>query len=404
MLILGMGLGRCGTAKLQRLLNYQEGAYITHESMPRFPWDGVGGDACYTHHADNFRINLTKKRHAGDIARGWLEYVERALADFPTAKIIILQQDKEAVVANVAEFAHFALSGEDIGKATSDYYDYYYAKAEKYREAYPNNVLFLDAAQLDTMEGQARVFAFLGIENPHYVKSGQGEKGKGLPNILIATPNLGSINIHTALNIIRWSLSKKYNVHWYTPVNIVPQSRARCLCHQTFLESDCEYLFFLDAFIDAPEEAIDVLLQHDKPMVSVTAQTYKKDGCGDRILVPTSFTKKQDGNYYPYIGEGLTQVDITHCACTMIKRRVMEAVARPAFQFTHTGKFGVEGFGEDFYFSLKVAEAGFDIFNDYGLLSDHYQTVGTASINEMINRAKNESVHATFQAIRAGKC
>ncbi len=205
----------------------------------------------------------------------------------------------------------------------------------------------------------------------------------GKPKVFIATPNLGEIATGNVLNLLSWFGEGKYDLRWYAPQHVKPWDRARNLCHKAFLESDYDYLFFLDEHTVPPVDVIDRLLAHDVPVVSGTAQIFKRGA-----LIPMALRKDEDG-YRPHWGDGLERVDTTTLACTLIKKEVMERVKRPAFMFTQTDEWGIEGLSEDIFFAERVVDAGFEEYNDYGILCDHSIQTSSLPLNNLLTEASN---------------
>ena len=201
-------------------------------------------------------------------------------------------------------------------------------------------------------------------------------------------PNMGTLAVGHTDNLLRWFLSGKYRLTWTPVVGKAPHDRARNECHRLFLESECEYMLFLDADTVPPPSVIDHFLEADKDMISATVQTIQRHEDEPR-LIPVAFRwndeDPDDIGLKPYYGEGrVEKVDATTCACTLIKRRVMEAVGPRAFQFTYTDKFGTKGMGEDIFFCSLVSERGFEMFNHYGILCEHNHEVGMKCVNDLM--------------------
>ena len=200
------------------------------------------------------------------------------------------------------------------------------------------------------------------------------------PSIFIAIPNLGNIATDNAMNLLAWFASGRYGLKVFAPQNVRPWDRARNLCHRQFLSERYEYLFFLDANTIPHPSVLDRLLRHDLPMVAGVVQIWQEhlmpmsfrwDGLAKHFEDPASVDEVIGAGYKPHHGEGLQEVDVTTCACTLIKREVMERVRRPAFAFTHTDEFGTEGLSEDFYFCDGVRLAGYPIAVDFDAVCDH---------------------------------
>lgn len=205
------------------------------------------------------------------------------------------------------------------------------------------------------------------------------------PSIFLAVPNLGVVDTDISVLLLQWFLSGKYRLKYYPPKNVRPLDKARNLCHQEFLKENYNYLFFMDARVPPPVDVLDRLLNANKDMVSATVQTIQwyKD---EPRLVPIA-VRRSGEKYKPHFGEGIEEVDATTCACTLIKRRVMEGVGKRAFKHTMIDDWGVDGLSEDFYFCERVKKLGCQIWNDYGILCSHYKEVDTRTINSLMNIA-----------------
>lgn len=203
-------------------------------------------------------------------------------------------------------------------------------------------------------------------------------------------PNLGELAVGHTVNLIKWMPSGKYDILWFPLVGKAPLDRARNECHQAFLQSRYDYLFFLDADTVPPVEALDMLLMADVDMVSATVQTFKMHN-GEPRLDPVAYRwneeDPEDIGYKVYVGSGVDEVDVATLACTLIRRPVLEKVKIPAFQYQCLDKFGIDGYSEDFFFSRCVKEAGFKIHNHYGILCHHFKKFDCAVVNTLMINA-----------------
>lgn len=210
------------------------------------------------------------------------------------------------------------------------------------------------------------------------------------PSIFLAIPNLGVIDTDISVLLLQWFFSGKYRLKYFPPKNVRPLDKARNVCHQEFLKEDYDYLFFLDARVVPPFDVIDRLLKADKDMISATVQTIQSHE-GEPRLIPVALRMdEKDKGYKPYFGKGIEEVDVTTCACTLLKRKVMEEVGKQAFKHTMTDEEGVEGLSEDFYFSERVKRAGFRIWNDYTMLCSHFKDTDMRVINQLMQLAFKE--------------
>lgn len=130
------------------------------------------------------------------------------------------------------------------------------------------------------------------------------------------------------------------------------------------LGMDCTHLIFLDADMVYPPDTITKLLSHDKDIVG--ALTFRRWPDFEPLL----FTGE------PYkmtlidpIPEGLVKVTATGTGCLMINTKVLEVIKYPWFEFGRTDD--KKPVGEDINFCYKAGEAGFDVFVDTTVKTEH---------------------------------
>jgi hypothetical protein len=139
-----------------------------------------------------------------------------------------------------------------------------------------------------------------------------------------------------------------------------------------FLQTDCDYLLFLESDMAHPPDMIPRLLQHNLPVVG-GIQTFKQPPFQPMIYqykvekLPTEVDTQQDTGPYLAIEDWergkLIEVDGIATGCLMVKREVFERASRPWFTFA-------EG-TQDFYFCRRVHEAGYKIYCDTSIECGH---------------------------------
>jgi len=147
---------------------------------------------------------------------------------------------------------------------------------------------------------------------------------------------------------------------------------ARNVLVENFLKSDCTHLLFLDSDMVFPPDTIDLLLRHEKPVVSGLYFLRKK-------LYP-SFRFLKNGDYhssYEFPQNSLMKVDATGLGCILVKREVLEKISEqnkgePLFYTKYIEGSRTKVSGEDTVFCELVKKAGFEIYVDTGLLLGHY--------------------------------
>jgi len=238
------------------------------------------------------------------------------------------------------------------------------------------------------------------VEN--IIKTDLNDKTKDLPSIFIGQPSIGGIRPEHVMNVVGWFMSGKYRVAYHPVIGKIPHDAARNQLVADFLDDGTfDYMLFLDANTVASYDTLEKLLATDKDMVSATAQTFKVTSNNNKHIVPTSFRYNEEKGGYSYnFGIGIEEVDITHMACTLVKREVLEDISPPWFSFEFANKEGTLIVGEEFTFCRRVKEAGYKIFNRYDILSHHFVTVDTNMVNSVVVNTHNKAVASTVEAIK----
>lgn len=137
------------------------------------------------------------------------------------------------------------------------------------------------------------------------------------------------------------------------------------LCELT-LESDAEYLWFMDDDHAFSPDLLMKLLRHNEDLVMPVCLTRSAP------FAPVTFTERVgDDRYLPiYLPEqeeqGLVELVAGGCAGMLIHRNVLEAVDRPWFEY---------GFAsEDILFCNKAVDKGFALYCDLSARLGHITT------------------------------
>lgn len=187
-IIFGLGTGRCGTESLATLLNQQHNSFVTHE---RYRWR-LGWEHCESQVESIFKRKVQKETENfalyGDVAFSWLPYVDLILQLEPRAKFICLKRKKEDTVnswlrkvpdfnhwqkhnGSKYRFGHWSRSFPKFDscfsrrQAISMYWEYYYAKANEYKQKYSDNFRIFSLNSLNNSRGQRKILEFAGIIN-----------------------------------------------------------------------------------------------------------------------------------------------------------------------------------------------------------------------------------------------
>ena len=152
------------------------------------------------------------------------------------------------------------------------------------------------------------------------------------------------------------------------------------------------HIFFLDADTQPVDDfAIERLLSLDKPVVC--GVTPIKMGTGSTFTLGWNVQKKkEDGGYENYDIDELPdqpfKIDRVGGTTLLIKRHVLEALEKPYQRCEYKKDFTNTSLSEDFYFSQKLHEAGFDIWCDPLTVCRHYHYIDILDMMEVWRQAK----------------
>jgi hypothetical protein len=132
------------------------------------------------------------------------------------------------------------------------------------------------------------------------------------------------------------------------------------------LDSDAEWLWFMDDDHAFSPEILNGLLHHDLPLVLPV--------CLTRVppFQPVTYTEKIDENLYlplpldEHPEAGLVRLEAGGCAGMLIRRHVLEAIPPPWFEYTDRS--------EDIVFCEKAKAAGFELHCDLAARLGHITT------------------------------
>ncbi|MDG6996894.1 MAG: hypothetical protein JRN52_13315 [Nitrososphaerota archaeon] len=217
--------------------------------------------------------------------------------------------------------------------------------------------------------GREEIIEERNIGQIHHVSS-TNEKKRLDCDLLIAV-----VAPSQSFTTVEWALAFS-SMRAYLPVktSVVMVSKyaldvARNKCVEIFLESNAKHLFFLDSDTIPPSNAIQRMLQHDKPIVS-------GNYCGRRYPFQEDVFTEIRPNLL-LNGEALRnatntqsiEVEKIGCGCLSIRREVCERMEAPYF------KFQDDLGNEDSYFCAKAKELGYKIVLDLSVQCRHFGIV-----------------------------
>ncbi len=175
---------------------------------------------------------------------------------------------------------------------------------------------------------------------------------------------------------------------------------------EQFLASDCDILWFLDSDIVPAERTLDLITEYgDKwDLAGAPYPVWMSQAGFDGPQV--SFTvykdRDNDGKLYPApIPEsGLDFVGGIATGCIFIRRKVLEKLSKPYFEFKYNPETREMTEGEDLGFCRKVNALGFKFFIDYSMLCHHFKKVSLLDVSNCIESQKQIIVDECDKAIR----
>ena len=201
------------------------------------------------------------------------------------------------------------------------------------------------------------------------------QAGHKVPVIFIATPAYSGIMPETLTSIDKMVANcRGYIVFYrgYAQSSLVYTARNQLL--QSFLQSDADYILWIDADMVLPVDTNIVFkfLGDNKDVVSALA-------IGKRPPYRPCFAVKEDkGQLMEMVGEGfsyrgLIEVAGVGMAVTMIRRDVIEALVKehPKGPFNPLAAPGGDIYGEDYSFSIRARRLGFKLYVDADIHVGH---------------------------------
>ena len=174
----------------------------------------------------------------------------------------------------------------------------------------------------------------------------------------------------------------EYDAHCFSPGTNVCEGRNRVL-RIMLAEPDIQWVLFLDDDHTFPRDTLERLLAVTEPNDIVSGEPIQKVPpygtiAFDFVTKDNKFTMRRL-TFSELPTTGLVEVDAVGFGCVLVRRRVVEALSDPWFEFGHWASNQMQ---EDVYFCYKAKQAGFRVFMDCGLVVGHITPV-------VIKRSKN---------------
>jgi GT2 family glycosyltransferase len=200
------------------------------------------------------------------------------------------------------------------------------------------------------------------------------------PNILISVPTRENIHAGTVgwlLVAMQDASTVGYNLGVHILCSPYPLECQRNNQIFDFLKEDKSYthLFLLDSDNVPQRGTIEKFLDYDLDVVHAVGAALIEG----KAIITAGWTQ-DEAKYKRYAvsdenAKGLQKVDGIGASGVLIKREVIEALEYPYFKVEYDDNDGTLILGEDYYFSRKIREAGFEIWADFDMKMQHFKTV-----------------------------
>lgn len=197
--------------------------------------------------------------------------------------------------------------------------------------------------------------------------------------ILVAVPTVGQVEIEYVNSILRLSRTTNADII-HSAGSLVYAARNNFV--QQAVEQNYTHLMFIDSDMVFNADALNVLLWHDKDVISGSIFTrvppykpcfYEKLRLGEPGEVICEPVKE--------LQEGLQEVEGVGTAFLLIKTKVFKSIVEKFNVFPFQP---ITGYGEDLSFCLRARQCGHKIFVDNDLIIGHIgKVVVTKSAYEL---------------------
>jgi protein-L-isoaspartate O-methyltransferase len=206
------------------------------------------------------------------------------------------------------------------------------------------------------------------------------KEDKKMIKVVVGIPTLGRVEYDTISTI---SKLQKHDIRLEVKKESSrPISISRNLIVKHFLNTDADYLFFVDSDISLPDNAFQ-LFEADKDIISGFYPLWVMN-----TMVPCLLRENTPDNLSflaRWKWDTLEQYDAAGAGCLLIKRKVLEKIPPPWFDIEFDEeRIGIEH-GEDIWFCRNAKKYGFEIWGDTGVRCGHQKSVDLMRIYEILH-------------------
>lgn len=181
-------------------------------------------------------------------------------------------------------------------------------------------------------------------------------------NILIVCPALNAIEPRTAKCIVDlccYTLTKtKHSIHFDTFSSSILAGVRNIFAHSA-IDNGFTHLFTIDADMDFPPQVLAQMLKAGKDIVAANCVTKSET---NSVFTATGFDGKKIVTDWDK--EGLEQVVLAGTGLMLIDLKILKDIPEPWF-LQPWQKENKRIIGEDYYFTHKAVDHGFEVFIDH---------------------------------------
>ena len=199
-------------------------------------------------------------------------------------------------------------------------------------------------------------------------------------SVLIAVPTMGSVHPILVQRLLKWG--RRDDVSFYFTFKVAPVDRARNQIVEFFLRGRFSYLLMIDSDTIPPEDALDRLLSHGKPIVSgmTPILSYKEEGGYQSydncfVSLDTDEHGKVVSTHVASRNTGLQEIFRCGAACILIERNVFQMLDKPYYRFITNAENTAHTKSEDIDFCDRARAAGLTLYADTHVICQHYKDI-----------------------------
>lgn len=167
----------------------------------------------------------------------------------------------------------------------------------------------------------------------------------------------GAVKTRTMFSVIRMLKRLPFEWKFMTQTGCLIHENRRILVERA-KEEGCTHILFIDSDMTFDEDALERLLERDKPIIGVDTNM--------RAIPLTSTVKRLDekGNMiWEEFPDGLVKCAGVGSGFLLLELSVFDSIEKPWF-FFETDETGKTLWGEDMWFCRKASKAGYNIWCD----------------------------------------